>query len=28
LDPADPDYPTTAGQVLVQSPGYYRWLDR
>ena len=27
LDPSDPRYPKSGGQVLEQSPGYYRWLD-
>ena len=28
LDPDDPRYPRAAGQMLDQSPGYYRWLNR
>jgi hypothetical protein len=28
LDPKDPRYPTSGGQVMEQSPGYYRWLKR
>jgi hypothetical protein len=28
LDPDDPLYPRTSGQLLEQSPGYYRWLNR
>ena len=28
LDPTEPGYPRTGGQVLEQSPGYYRWLKR
>jgi hypothetical protein len=28
LDPSDPRYPVAGGQVLEQSPGYYRWLNR
>jgi hypothetical protein len=27
LDPDDARYPKTTGQVLEQSPGYYRWLE-
>jgi hypothetical protein len=28
LDPTEPGYPRTGGQVLEQSPGYYHWLKR
>jgi hypothetical protein len=28
LDPNDPRYPKAGGQVLEQSPGYYRWLNK
>jgi hypothetical protein len=28
LDPEDPRYPRAGGQVLEQSPGYFRWLKR
>jgi hypothetical protein len=28
LDPNEPGYPTTGGQLLGEPPGYYRWLNR